>query len=171
MTTALDFLSTLPLKDHSQWKGNKNKHGQGNNAHPNVRSKSNNNETNILTNHEIHHCRKIVPVITQVCKETKLWIHPNLKRPNSSFTYSFKFTYLCIDLKKGTLLKKIRNHRQPLNPHQKTKMFRQKSLGDSPKSFNVWGYGAQAKINVFYRFKEYTESQITTINIFGLPFI
>ena len=38
---------------------------------------------------------KIVSVITQVCKETKLWIHPNL-RPNSSFTYSFKFTYFCI---------------------------------------------------------------------------
>ena len=93
----LIFLSTLPLKDHSKWKANKNKHGEGNNAHPNVRSKSNNNETNIWTHHEIRHCRNIVPVITQVCKETKLWIDPNLRWPNFSFTYSFKFIYFCID--------------------------------------------------------------------------
>ena len=26
-------------------------------------------------------------VITQVCKESKLWIHPNLLRPSFSFTY------------------------------------------------------------------------------------
>ena len=39
---------------------------------------------------------KIVSVITQLCKEIKLWIHPNLRRPNSSFAYSFKFTYFCI---------------------------------------------------------------------------
>ena len=90
-----------------------------------------------------------MPVITQVCKETKLWINPNLRWPNSSFTCSFKFTYFCIDLKKGILLKKIRNHRHPLNPHQKTNMFRQKCLGYSPKSFNMWGYSAQAKINAF----------------------
>ena len=48
---------------------------------------------------------KIVSVITQMGKETKLWIHPNLRQPNSSFTYSFKFTYFCaVDistLKKG----------------------------------------------------------------------
>ena len=53
MTTALDFLLTLPLKNRSKWKANKNEHGEGNNAHPNVRSKSNNNETSILTHHEI----------------------------------------------------------------------------------------------------------------------
>ena len=35
-------------------------------------------------------------VITQVCKESKLWIHPNLLRPSFSFTYWFKFTYFCI---------------------------------------------------------------------------
>ena len=26
-------------------------------------------------------------VIFQVCKESKLWIHPNLRRPRFSFTY------------------------------------------------------------------------------------
>ena len=35
-------------------------------------------------------------VITQVCKELKFWIHPNLRRPSVSLTYSFKFTYFCI---------------------------------------------------------------------------
>ena len=140
MTTALDFLTTLPLKDHSKWKANKNKHGEGNNAHPNVHSIRDNNQTNILTHHEIRHCRNIVPVITQMCKETKLWIDPNLRWPNSSFIYSFKFTYFCIDLKKGILLKKIRNHWQPLHPHQKTKIFRQKCLGYSPKRFDVFFY-------------------------------
>ena len=39
---------------------------------------------------------KFVSVINQVCKETKLWIHPNLRRLSSSFTYSFKFTYFRI---------------------------------------------------------------------------
>ena len=34
-------------------------------------------------------------VITQVCKEQKLWIHPNLQRSSFSFSYSFKFTYFC----------------------------------------------------------------------------
>ena len=29
---------------------------------------------------------KIESVITQVCKESKLWIHPNLRRPLFSFT-------------------------------------------------------------------------------------
>ena len=30
----------------------------GDNAHPKFRSKCNNNESNILTHQEIHHCRK-----------------------------------------------------------------------------------------------------------------
>ena len=49
-----------------------------------------NNYRKILTHHEIIDCiaEKIVSVITQVCKETKLWIHSNLRRPNFSFTYS-----------------------------------------------------------------------------------
>ena len=79
---------------------------------------------------------KIVSVVTQVCKETKLWICPNLQQPNSSFTYSFKFTYFCIvdiwTLKKGILLKKIKNHWQSLKLDQKIKMFRLSS-----KNFNV----------------------------------
>ena len=62
----------------------------------NVHSRSNNNERNILTRNEIILTRneiidciaeKIVSVITQVSKETKLYIHPNLWRPNFSFTY------------------------------------------------------------------------------------
>ena len=63
-------------------------------AHLNVRSKSNNNERKFLnlSGNHLSHCRKkIRSVITQVCKETKLWIHPNLCRPNfllSFFTFS-----------------------------------------------------------------------------------
>ena len=33
--------STLALRDHSKWKVNKTEHGEGNNDHPNFRSKSN----------------------------------------------------------------------------------------------------------------------------------
>ena len=46
-------------------------------------------------------------VIIQVCKESKLWIHPILQWPSFSFTYSFKFTYFCI-VYVQTLKKKIR---------------------------------------------------------------
>ena len=41
MQIALDFLSILVLKDHSKWKANKNEHGEGDNARPDFRSKSN----------------------------------------------------------------------------------------------------------------------------------
>ena len=101
MQTALDFLSTLLLTDHSKSKGSKNEHGERDNG-----SKSNNNERKISARHEIidYNAEKM-SVITQVCKETKLWVHPNLRRPNFSFTYSLKFTYFCtVDiwtLKKG----------------------------------------------------------------------
>ena len=56
------------------------------------------NERNILNRHNIVNCisENVVSVIAQVCKETKLRIHSNLRRPNFSFTYSFKFTYFCI---------------------------------------------------------------------------
>ena len=52
----------------------------------------------MLTHHEIidRIAQQIVLVITQLCKESKLRIHPNLRPPSFSFTYSFKFTYFCI---------------------------------------------------------------------------
>ena len=81
-----------------------------------------NNERNILTHHEIidRMAKQIESVITQVCKESKLWIHPNLQRPSFSLMISFKFTYLLLycrymNLKKGILL---RNHSQPLKLQQ-----------------------------------------------------
>ena len=76
-----------------------------------------NNERKLLIHHNIIGCisEQIVSVITQVYKESKLWmIHPNLRRPRFSFTYSIAFTYFCIveiwTLNKGNLLMKIRNH-------------------------------------------------------------
>ena len=36
-----DILSTLVLRDHSKWRANKNERGEGDNAHPNILSKSN----------------------------------------------------------------------------------------------------------------------------------
>ena len=69
----------------------------GDNAHPNV-LKVINNERKHLTYHETTDCisEQIVSVITQVCKDSKLWIHTNLGRPSFSFIYSFKFTCFCI---------------------------------------------------------------------------
>ena len=76
-----------------------------------------NNERKLLIHHDIigFISEQIVSVITQVYKESKLWmIHPNLRRPKLSFPYSTAFTYFCIveiwTLKKGNLLMKIRNH-------------------------------------------------------------
>ena len=37
---AFDFLSILILRDHSKWRASKNEHRGGNNAYPNVSSKS-----------------------------------------------------------------------------------------------------------------------------------
>ena len=58
-------------------------------AHRKVRSKSSNNERKFLTRDEIIDCiaEKNMSVITQVCKETKLWIDPNLRQSDLSFTY------------------------------------------------------------------------------------
>ena len=70
------------------------------------------NNLKILTHHEIidRIAKQIVSVITQVSKELKLWIRPNLRRSSFSFTYSFKFTYFCIvdiwTLKKEFCLRK-----------------------------------------------------------------
>ena len=57
-----------------------------------------NNERKNLTRHEIidRIAEQILLVITQVRKKSKLWIHPNLRRPSFSFTYSVKFTYFYI---------------------------------------------------------------------------
>ena len=46
-----------------------------------------NNDRKFLTNHEIidRTAEQIESVITQVCKESKFWIHPNLRRPSFSF--------------------------------------------------------------------------------------
>ena len=40
-----------------------------------------NNKRKILTDHEIIDCiaEKIESVITEVCKESELWFHPNLR--------------------------------------------------------------------------------------------
>ena len=47
-----------------------------------------------------------------MCKELKLWIHPNLRRPCFSFIYSFKFTYFCIvDI--WTLKKEFYENKKP----------------------------------------------------------
>ena len=50
-----------------------------------------------LTHHEIidRIAEQTALVIIQVSKESKLRIHPNLRKPRFSFTYSFKFTYKC----------------------------------------------------------------------------
>ena len=88
-----------------------------------------NSERKILTQYEIFDriTEQTESVITQVCKESKLWIHPSLRRPSFSFTYSFTFTYFSIvykyiDPKKGILLKKIRNHSKPLKVKQNIKV-------------------------------------------------
>ena len=57
-----------------------------------------NNEKNILTHHEINDrmAEKNESVIAQVCKESKLWVHPYLQRPVFSLNFPFKFTYFYI---------------------------------------------------------------------------
>ena len=52
-----------------------------------------NNKRKIETYHGI--IDHTVEQILLECKETKLWIHPNLQRPNFALTYSFKFIYFC----------------------------------------------------------------------------
>ena len=56
-----------------------------------------NDERKKLTHHEIivGIAEQTTFVITQVSKESKLRIHPNLRRQRFSFTYSFKITYKC----------------------------------------------------------------------------
>ena len=56
-----------------------------------------NNERKKLTHHEIidRIAEQTASLLFQMSKESKLRIHPNLRRPRFSFTYSFKFTYKC----------------------------------------------------------------------------
>ena len=117
------YLVTLVLRDHSKWWAAKNEHEEGDSAHLNFCSNSN-NERKILTHHEIIDCitEKIESVIAQMCKESKLWIHPNLRWPGFSLTFISVHLLLCcryMDLKNGISLKKIRNHSQPLKLQHK----------------------------------------------------
>ena len=82
------YLSTLVLRDHSKWWAAKNEHEEGDGAHLNFCSNSN-NERKILTHHEVidRITEKIKSVITQMCKESKLRIHPNLRWPSFSLTF------------------------------------------------------------------------------------
>ena len=53
-----------------------------------------NNKRKKIIHHEIidRIAEQTATAIIQVSKESKLRIHPNLRRPRFSFTYSFKFT-------------------------------------------------------------------------------
>ena len=94
---AFDSLLVLILRDHSKWRAKKNKHGEGIMLIQTFVLKVINNERKKLTHHEIidRIAEQTALVIIQVSKESKLRIHPNLRKPRFSFTYSFKFTYKC----------------------------------------------------------------------------
>ena len=55
-----------------------------------------NNEIKDLTHHEITGCiaEQTVLVITQGCKESKMWIHLKLRRPSLSFSYFCSLTFV-----------------------------------------------------------------------------
>ena len=98
---AIDILSTLVLRDHSKC-GAK---GDGDNAHPSFRSKSNkkikttkSNERKFLSHQEIidRMTEQIESEISKVCKESKLWVHPNLRHPSLSLMFLLKFTSFCM---------------------------------------------------------------------------
>ena len=91
---AFDFLSTLTLREHSKWRANKKEPREGIMFIRTFVLKVINNERQKLTHHEIIDsiAEQTESVITQVCKESKLWIHSILRQPRFSFTYSFKFT-------------------------------------------------------------------------------
>ena len=94
---AFDSLLVLILRDHSKWRANKNKHGEGIMLIQTFVLKVINNERKKLTHHEIidRIAEQTALVIIQVSKESKLRILPNLRKPRFLFTYSFKFTYKC----------------------------------------------------------------------------
>ena len=71
--TAFDFLSTIVLRDQSEWRANKNEHGERYIMLIQLFAlKVINNERKILTRHEIidRIAEQIVLVITRVCKES-----------------------------------------------------------------------------------------------------
>ena len=82
----------------SRWRAKKNEHGEGIMLIRTFVLKVINNERKKLTHHEIidRTVEQTVAVIIQVSIESKLRIHPNLRRPRFSFIYSFKFTYKCL---------------------------------------------------------------------------
>ena len=84
------------IKGPFQIKSKKNEHGEGDNAHPNVGSKSNNNERKSLTHHEIHHYRRNCVCDQSSVQRNKSVDSSELTATNSSFNYPFKFTYFCI---------------------------------------------------------------------------
>ena len=71
--TAFDFLSTLVLRDQSEWRANKNEHGERYIMLIQLFAlKVINNERKILNRHEIidRIAEQIVLVIIRVCKES-----------------------------------------------------------------------------------------------------
>ena len=97
MQIASDFLSVLKLRDHSKWRAKKNEHGEGIILIRTCVLKVINIERKKLTHHEITDriAEQTALVIIQMSKESKLRIHPNLRRPRFSFSDSFKFTNKC----------------------------------------------------------------------------
>ena len=83
-----------------------------------------NNERKNLTHHEVidRIAQQIAFVITQMCKESRLWIHPNLRAQVSHLLIHLLLYCRCMDLRKGILFKKIRNHSQPLKLQQSNKI-------------------------------------------------
>ena len=86
---------------HFKWRANKNKHGEGDNAYQIFVLNVINIEWQSLVYPEIiyHMAEETESVITQLYKESKLWVHSKLQQiccTSFSLTFSFKFTYICI---------------------------------------------------------------------------
>ena len=103
---ALQFFLRIGTVPVPNWKANKSKHGKGDNPHPIFYPK--NNKRKISIHHEIIDC--IAEQIVSMCKESKLWIQLNLRRPN------FKFTNLCtVDI--WTLKRNfVKGNKKPFKP-------------------------------------------------------
>ena len=80
---SFDFLSVLKLRDHSEWRAKKNEHREGIVLIRMFVLKVINNERKKLTHHKIIDgiVEQTASVTIQVSKESKLRIHPNLRRP------------------------------------------------------------------------------------------